>query len=277
MGERRRKLIQDYEDAKLALLLDEYAEAYGKVSTEQYEKDLADGKIRKISDKEADAQLNAILQRAEEEEAKGSRIATRFKGIARKVATVAVSFAIFFVLMVTVQAAGIDVFGTVGRWTDSLFHFESESGEKSGEKSEVKDQIPSSIMEIRKNIVLYGFPDDSAPSWIPDGFSLKNILFPENAESFLLENQNGQWLLFQIDLATSINSFGAEWIEKDENTVETIQVNGKQFYVFRNDTAWTGIFQNKTYRITIATNNNKSDLISIIQSIGGKINEKAYN
>ena len=103
MGERRRKLIKNYEDAKLALLLDEYAESYGQVSTRQYEEDLAAGKIKEISDQEAEAQLNMILQRAEEEEARESRISIRFKGVARKIAMVVASIAIFFAISIRIN------------------------------------------------------------------------------------------------------------------------------------------------------------------------------
>lgn len=277
MGNRRRKLIQNYEDAKLALLLDEYAEVYGRISTEQYEKDLADGKIKKISDQEAAAELNEILRRAEEEEAKESRISRRFKGAARKIATVAASIAIFFTLMVTVQAAGIDVFGAVGRWTDSLFHFEAESGVDVNQKSDVKSMSSSTAREMRKTISLNGFPIDLAPSWIPDGLSISGMSLPENADykgiSFYLESPSGDWLLMQIDVAATTGAFGAEWIEKDNDIVDTVQSNDRTYYIFKNDGVWTGIFQSETYRITITGSREKDELIQIIHSIGEKNND----
>lgn len=277
MGNRRRKLIQNYEDAKLALLLDEYAEVYGRISTEQYEKDLADGKIKKISDQEAAAELDEILRRAEEEEAKESRISTRFKGVARKIATVAASIAIFFTLMVTVQAAGVDVFGAVGRWTDSLFHFESSSSAETSQNSNVKGQNLSPTLEIRKTMVLCGFPLNLAPTWLPDGFSLADYSFPENAESqsltFLLENEDGIWILFKIDGHSSTSLYGDDWIEKDSDGAETLFSNGMNFYLFRNDSVWSGVFQSEEYRISIIDTVGKDDLIKIIHSIGEINNE----
>lgn len=272
MGSRRRKLIQNYEDAKLALLLYEYAEVYGEISTEQYEKDLANGKIKKISDQEAEAELNAILQRAEEEEAKGSRTHARFKSVVRKITMVAASIAIFFALMVTVQAAGIDVFGAVGKWTDSLFHFEYDSGTDNDPKSDVKFVGLSSIAEIRKNMVMKGFPLDVTPAWIPDDFSVKKISFPENDDvqsvAFLLVNSTGDWLLYQSSSVSEGDSFDDIMVEKNEGSIETIISNDRLFYIFQNESVWTGIYQGQEYRISIQIAE-KNDLIQIIKSIGG--------
>lgn len=271
MGKSRQQLIQEYEDAKLALLLDEYAEIYGKVSAELYEKDVASGIIIPIADEEQQAQLNDILQRAEAEEAKKVHFCSHFKVTARKVATIAAAITIFSLLMITVQAAGIDVFGAVGRWTDSLFHFETDSGNDIDTNSDIEPQSLSSIAEIRKNMAIKGFPLDMAPSWIPDDFSITKISFPENdgvqSAAFLLVNSKGDWLSYQIDKASNNGTFGAEWIEKDDDNVETITSDSRLFYIFQNNSVWTGISQGKEYRISIIVSG-KNDLIQIIDSIG---------
>ena len=272
MGEHRRRLIQDYEDAKLALLLDEYAEAYGKVSTEQFEKELAAGKIRELSGQEQDATLNAIIRRAEEDEAKESRIGTRFKGVPQKISTVVASVAIFFALMVTVQAAGIDVFGAVGRWTDGLFHFEAESGANSSNNSNIKDLVPSTSQEIRKVVSMNGFPLELAPSWLPDGFSISKTSFPENGNAngilLFLEDSTGNWILYQIDRISNTGSFGSDWVEKDDGNPESFISNDMLFYIFQNNSIWTGTSLLDEFRLTIADSNGKEDLLQIILSIG---------
>ena len=231
MGNRRRKLIQNYEDAKLALLLDEYAEVYGRISTEQYEKDLADGKIKKISDQEAAAELNEILRRAEEEEAKESRINRRFKGVVRKIATVAASIAIFFTLMVTVQAAGVDVFGAVGKWTDSLFHF--ESGNDSVEQPKDKQSSPVAI--IKDTLLTYKLPPELAPSWLPDEFSISEINYSENKNTryvdAMLTNEAGDWIVLRIDCFSTENSTDNLWHQKDNGDVEIIESGHFTFYL----------------------------------------------
>ena len=273
MGKSRQQLIQEYEDAKLALLLDEYAEIYGKVSADLYEKDVADGKTIAVSEQDQETQLNEILRRAEADERKETRKGTHFKGAVRKITTVAAAIAIVFLMMVSVQAAGIDVFGAIGKWTNNLFHFESQSSMmESGQNNNVKDQSLPPKDEIRKTLVLYGFPIELAPSWLPEGFFLKNISFPNNLEyegvCFYLENPSGDWLMIQIDTATTVSGFFDEWVEKDPESVETLVVQNKQFYLFQNDSIWTGTYQSKAERISIICSYGKDDLVHIIQQIG---------
>ena len=272
MGERRRKLIQNYEDAKLALLLDEYAEAYGKASTEQYKADLAAGRVKKISNQEAEAQLNAILLRAEEEEAKEARGSTRFKGVARKIATVAAAIAIFFTLMVTVQAAGIDVFGAVGRWTDSLFHFEAASEQEQSQSGPEADRNISTVEKIRSVLFSNGFSAVVTPYWIPEDYTISMISFPKTGNihsvAFLLENASGGWVSYQSSKVSEGASFDDILAEKNDGGVETVISNDRRFYIFQNDTVWVGIYQDSEYRIMVQAED-KNTLTQIIKAIGG--------
>ena len=277
MGKSRQQLIQEYEDAKLALLLDEYAEIYGKVSADLYEKDVADGKVIAVSEQDQETQLNEILRRAEADERKEARKGTHFKGAVRKITTVAAAIAIVILMMVSVQAAGVDIFGAIGKWTNSLFHFEPISEVEPDLKSGMDNQDSSSIEEILKTMVLYGFPMDLAPSWLPEDYSLKTVTFPENSDfrgvGFYLESTTGDWLMIQIDIAATTNGFVSGWIEKDEEAAESLLSQNKQFYLFQNDSIWTGAYQSESHRITIVDSRGKDDLIQIIQSLGGKKDE----
>lgn len=269
MGNRRRKLIQNYEDAKLALLLDEYAEVYGRISTEQYEKDLADGKIKKISDQEAAAELNEILRRAEEEEAKESRISRRFKGAARKIATVAASIAIFFTLMVTVQAAGVDVFGAVGKWTDSLFHF--ASGNDSVEQPKDKQSSPVAI--IKDTLLTYKLPPELAPSWLPDEFSISEINYFSNIDTrfvdVLLINNTDDWIMLRFDCFSLEQGTDNLWHQKDTGEVEKIESGQFTFYLAQNNGNWEAMEYDDGHAISIIDTQGKDALVQIIQNYGG--------
>ena len=267
MGERRRQLLQNYEDAKLALLLDEYAEVYGKISTELYERDVAAGKIRPITDQELEAQLNDVLQRAEAEESRVMRKGARLKGIGRNIAIVAVSIVTFFFLMFTVQAAGIDIFGAVGKWTDSIFHFVSDSEDT---LKATEDRSP--VLVMNDTMIAQGIPSDLVPHWLPSGFEITELSIAKNNDvnslTAMLENNDGQWILIQIDENRHAGPFNENWIEKDNEIVETIVSNGRSFYLFMNDSVWSGVFQDERYRISIIDSDGKDSLKTIIQSIG---------
>lgn len=276
MGEHRRQLLQNFEDAKLALLLDEYAEVYGKISTERYERDLAAGKIESISEQDLEEQLNRILRRAEAEESQPIRSGKHFSSIARKAANVAATIAFFFLLMITVQAAGIDIFGAIGRWTDSLFHFDSETQVESEQKHDVVEFALTPVEELKKELLLNDFPTELVPFWLPDDYSISKISYPENnkikSAIFYLQNTTGQWISYQIDLFPDLCSSADEWIEKDSSDVESLFLNRRQYYLFQNNSVWTGVFQSEKYRISVL-DGSKDELIEILQSIGGLNND----
>ena len=101
--------------------------------------------------------------------------------------------------MVTVQATGIDVFGAVGRWTDSLFYF--ESGYDSVEKPKEKQFLPAEI--IKDSLLSYRLPSELVPSWFPDGFDISEINFSATEDAqivdVLLKSKSGYWIILRID------------------------------------------------------------------------------
>ena len=48
---------------------------------------------------------------------------THAKNIFRKVVTIAATIAVVFMSMIAAQAAGVDIFGSLARWTEETFHF----------------------------------------------------------------------------------------------------------------------------------------------------------
>ena len=275
MGDQRRQLVQNYEEAKLALLLDVYAELYGKANSAQFEQDLTAGKVSPITKQEIESKYLDFLQRAEKEEAKKRKVGGIFKTAVRKAAVVAATIAATLLLMVSVQAAGIDLFGAVGRWTDNLFHYDIEI--KPGQGTAVLEPTLSPVYEIMKITVEHGFPLDLAPTWLPEDFFITDVLQQENKDqkglTILLENTDGIPIVVQYTKDTFLGSFGNEWIEKDSGEAEMHTSNGKGYYVFVNEEDWTGVFQSDTYRILIIDGLGKDDLLQIIDSIGGTYNE----
>lgn len=269
MGEHKSRLIQNYEDARLALLLYEYAEIYGKVSTEQYKEDLAAGKIEEISEQELDAKLNAIIQRAEAEELTKGQDYAHLKRILRKAANVAASVAIFFFLLVSVQAAGIDILGAVGKWTNSLFHF--ESGIVSVEQP--KDKQPSPVATIKGMLLTYQLPPELAPAWLPDEFSISEINYCTNKDTrfadVLLINDADDWIMIRVDCFSLEQSADNLWHQKDNGDIETIEIGQFTFYLAQNNGVWEAMEYDGGYAISIIDTQGKDALIQILQKYGG--------
>ena len=75
--------------------------------------------------------------------------------------------------MVVAQAAGIDVFGAIGHWSEVVFHFiplENENGEPTGGNS--GEYVPE-YDTLREKLSSVGIDNDLAPAWYPEGFTCR--------------------------------------------------------------------------------------------------------
>ena len=155
--------------------------------------------------------------------------------------------------MVVVQAAGLDVFGSIARWTDSLFGF-GAIGEPAASPS------PTGTQEVTVEYIETLLPT------VPDGFVMGEPEVFEDAESGCIE----YWTCYYNDdkfIAFSAVEQPEENIskyQKDYQDVRIIDIDGQVFYVFMNNgyasTAWK--FANLECNIT--TNLTKENLSDII-------------
>ena len=155
--------------------------------------------------------------------------------------------------MVVVQAAGLDVFGSIARWTDSLFGF-GAIGEPAASPS------PTGTQEVTVEYIETLLPT------VPDGFVMGEPEVFEDAETGCIE----YWTCYYNDdkfIAFSAVEQPEENIskyQKDYQDVSIIDIDGQVFYVFMNNgyasTAWK--FSNLECNIT--TNLTKENLSDII-------------
>ena len=155
--------------------------------------------------------------------------------------------------MGVVQAAGLDVFGSIARWTDSLFGF-GAIGEPAASPS------PTGTQEVTVEYIETLLPT------VPDGFVMGEPEVFEDAETGCIE----YWTCYYNDdkfIAFSAVEQPEENIskyQKDYQDVSIIDIDGQVFYVFMNNgyasTAWK--FANLECNIT--TNLTKENLSDII-------------
>ena len=100
--------------------------------------------------------------------------------------------------MVAAQAAGIDVFGTIGRWTDNVFHFMPSGNENSTSTGANAGEDISKYATLREALASVGIDENLAPTWCPDGFTASE---PEtvnssvgNAVYFILSGRDGEFI-----------------------------------------------------------------------------------
>lgn len=147
--------------------------------------------------------------------------------------------------MVVAQAAGIDVFGGLARWTDDIFSFgaiysESAAHTTTGaaqqaNSAEFSENLPIEYQDLWMELETKGISCFLFPIYIPDGFQFDDsslIIFPEsNTVDFTAwyVNESDQ-IAFGILSSNNIHST----YEKSQKDVEVYEVNGIDHYIFTN-------------------------------------------
>ena len=174
--------------------------------------------------------------------------------------------------MVSVQAAGIDVFGALGRWTADTFHFETGNLDTDTfmNSDKAKDEY---VSQMRSALESHGISGEYAPTWYPEEYEasspeyLRNhysvtVLFPFNSEI-------GNYFNIKISYYISGTYLEEHAFEKDDTPVEQYRSDGKIFYIFSNLDKITATWSDGVYVETISGDLTTDEVKSIIDSIGG--------
>lgn len=201
-----------------------------------------------------------------EETQRRAKPAAQRKGRAsRRIALIAASVAVFFCLIVMVQAAGVDVLGTIARWTDNTFRFEPTRHASAGmADAEITQPLRDALEEN-------DIPTQLAPLWIPVGYEpgqvAANVQETSATVSCDFADRSGKYASVCISVYYADAAVGTTEYQKDDGEVEAYASNGRMFYVFSNQSEWTGVWSNGQYSISISGNMTKTELLQIIDSI----------
>lgn len=183
--------------------------------------------------------------------------------------------AIIFGMMITAQAAGIDVFGAIGRWTEETFHFvsapsgviQNSEGATPGSESFSEHQLLQAALEE------CGITEDLAPTWYPEGFEASE---PEIINTSLSDTINvpfcgeeGQFYNIAITLYQSASNLDSYTLEKDSMDVEQYTSGTRTFYIMSNIDTITATWAGGLLVEEISGNLQIDEIKSMIDSIGG--------
>lgn len=184
----------------------------------------------------------------------------------RKILVVAAVLILMFGGMLTAQAAGVDVFGAIGRWTEETFHFELPINHD--------DLAGETDYNLRNASQKAGLPGSVAPIWCPEGFVPKtptNTHIEDHVDTavceYINENENRSYF---VDISYYYNSSDVEAtiFEKDDSEVVTYSSNRGTFYIFSNIDVLAATWSNGHLSITVAGDLQLEELEKIIDSIG---------
>lgn len=151
--------------------------------------------------------------------------------------------------LLTVQAAGIDVFGAIARWTTELFSFgktEERSGlVVDGKWPEIDEEQNLQFASLQDALDFYGVTEIEVPQWMPSGFTQEKVTV----------EPNGVWLTFSVEYMSnngdalivvdynSYNSIPTNYYEKLVESPQSFIINKTKYNIVNNSTnstvAWT--------------------------------------
>ena len=192
----------------------------------------------------------------------------------RKVALVAAIAATLLAGMVVAQAAGLDVFGRLARWTDEIFQFTpyntgtaATDQNSSGESDGIHEILQAEVSDC-------GISGPAVPTHFPDGYTLLEISHGQNDISqgvfCALSNETGDLLTIDFQKYSDISQIGSLAIEKDGSPVEEyISDNGLRAYIMDNLETTVATWSWDDWCVTIDGPISETDMKSIIDSIEG--------
>lgn len=184
----------------------------------------------------------------------------------RRGLVVAAILIVMFGSMLTAQAAGVDVFGAIGRWTEENFQFVLPTTNQSDTVG-IND-------DFQKASEKFGLPSSFVPTWCPEGFTSAEPLeehIKNHSDSISCQYTNtteNKFYLVTISQYYSADVLNATVFEKDDSSVITYQSNGKNFYIFSNLENLTATWADENYCITITGEITLDQIKNIIDSIG---------
>lgn len=184
----------------------------------------------------------------------------------RRGLVVAAILIVMFGSMLTAQAAGLDVFGAIGRWTEENFQFVLPTTNQSDTVG-IND-------DFQKASEKFGLPSSFVPTWCPEGFTSAEPLeehIKNHSDSISCQYTNtteNKFYLVTISQYYSADVLNATVFEKDDSSVITYQSNGKNFYIFSNLENLTATWADENYCITITGEITLDQIKNIIDSIG---------
>lgn len=208
-----------------------------------------------------DAQLESLNQRYRVTESVPQKSASGPIRHVKQLALVAAAIGIFMSVLVVAQAAGVDVFGAMARWTDETFHFVTTPT-----TNHEVDEFCSALGE-------QGIPTEYAPTWILNGFEAEEpqtvVAKRYTAVSTRFVDGENEYL-FTVTRYNSTDDVNFTDYEKKRGDAIP-HMNGKQlFYIFDNtDSTMATWYNGDDLTIMICGQISTDDMKSIIDSIGG--------
>ena len=200
----------------------------------------------------------------------------RFKRVWRTALVAAIAIACMFAVMVTAQAAGVDVFGAMARWTQDVFSFgriapDSQVSDDPGQETADQGSESSSteFASLQEAFDAYGMTEVHEPSWLPEGYAFDGVAVLAVDDPFSL-TFSASYTDGESFIAIDIRSYDgtpATQVQKIGDPVESVVKDGITFYLVQNTKDWTIAWCTNQYEYFIGSKEGKDILWQVAESM----------
>ena len=200
----------------------------------------------------------------------------RFKRVWRTALVAAIAIACMFAVMVTAQAAGVDVFGAMARWTQDVFSFgriapDSQVSDDPGQETADQGSESSSteFASLQEAFDAYGMTEVHEPSWLPEGYALSRIdvlaVDDPFQQTFAASYTDGEGYV-----SIGIMSYRGKpitQVQKTDSQVETVEKNRITFYLIQNAENYTIAWYTDQYEYYLSSKDGEDILWKVAESM----------
>ncbi len=180
---------------------------------------------------------------------------------------IAAIIAVMLGCMITAQALGVDVFGTIARWTEDTFHFSSSTNQNIEDVNESPINEFSTLLQI---LDANGIPKTVIPSDYPDGFQMIDVQISETVDSLQIRTayESGERFfsltIWQFD---SVYAADSHIFEKDSSDVTVYEYAGIRHYIMSNNERTRVAWTNENTMCSISGDLTETEIENMIASI----------
>lgn len=185
----------------------------------------------------------------------------------------AIAAALLVALTATAYAMGYDLWRAIAKWGKGTFTFISES--VPDETANTRISVPTNKVKydsLQDALDAYGITTPLAPTWIPEGLTLNEVVVAEsslnNAVRFQsLYTNDETYLSIYISIIRDEGNTGSSAWEKDDASINVFNYAGKSFYLLQNTEDPLLVWRDGIYEGSIAGNIPLDEMMQIAKSI----------
>lgn len=180
--------------------------------------------------------------------------------VIRRLGLVAAVISILFATLLAAQAAGVDLWGMIVRWSDETFHFSYQGEGPSSSWMNGQEELEGLEMS------------EYLPSWIPDGYTVDEITSYhfQDWSTVSISFRGDDMPTFHLNtyIYDDLEQMQHLTFEKDDTPVQERKLsNGNIVYFYENSGYKKSVYQDKNIIYSISGDLTEESVINILDSV----------